>query len=128
MNEILNEHLQRPELRSFRAGGKLKFSEEMRDAFGSCVSSIHAVPVDGAPCKHPSYVLEIDVTPDSAVCGDIIFSVCLPDPKNKTKIVTCVRKVCTICLFGCVQYIIAITAVCLYVPKRRLACHPPGHS
>ncbi len=44
----------------------------MRRAFGQCIGKIHAVPVRGSP--EPSFVLEVDVTPDSDICKDMVFS------------------------------------------------------
>ncbi len=55
----MNRSLRMPECRAFRKRGKLMFSEEMRRAFGLCVSDIIVVPVEGVPGDTPRYVLEV---------------------------------------------------------------------
>ena len=48
----------------------------MRRAFGSCIGSIVAVPVEGAPGEMQRYVLEIDIAPRASVCDRMVFSFC----------------------------------------------------
>ncbi len=74
----LKEYLCEPKLRGFRSAcGKVMFSRKMRTAFASCVGDLVAIPVEAGPGEAPPrYVLEIDVTPSSSVCGDLVFSYC----------------------------------------------------
>ncbi len=76
LNEILNAHVKKTQYLSFKSKGKLKFSETMRTAFGTCVGSIVAVPVEGVPGETPRYVLEVDITPHSTICQDHVFYYC----------------------------------------------------
>ncbi len=76
LNEELRRHLDAPEHRAFRSErGKMMFSSAMRNAFGTCVSNIVAVPVTDVPDDSmPRYVLEVDIIPHSAICDDLVFS------------------------------------------------------
>ncbi len=56
-------------------------SARVKKAFGQCIGKIHAVPVRGSP--EPSFVLEIDVTPDTYICRDLVFSYRDLDDGNK---------------------------------------------
>ncbi len=47
----------------------------MRTAFGTCIGHLIPIPVEGYPGGN-RYVLELDITPHSAACGDEIFSFC----------------------------------------------------
>ncbi len=72
---MIHRYFRRQEWLIFRRHGKLKFSANMRVAFGMCIGPLIAIPVEGYPGGN-RYVLEMDITPDSAICGDEIFSYC----------------------------------------------------
>ncbi len=74
----LNDYLRRPEWLGFKSKhGKVKFTEEMRQAFGDCISNLVAVPVEGHPADGMErYVLETDITPDHYICKDFTFEYC----------------------------------------------------
>ena len=62
---------------AFRKPGQKQVNEDvfptrMRRAFGQCISQIHAVPVQGSPTD--SFVLEVDITPDSDICEEMEFA------------------------------------------------------
>ncbi len=74
LNEAIRKHLDAPEFRSFRdARGNLKLSDEARNAFGACVSNLHAVRVTGCTDARTRYVLELDITPHADICADLEF-------------------------------------------------------
>ena len=72
-NEALRRFLDPPE---FGAFVNPTLPHSMRMAFGACVGPIHAIPVvgDDSGGGYERYVLEVDVTPHSAICGDLRFS------------------------------------------------------
>ena len=67
----MRRYLSGPEWRAFK-GSKKVMTQEMKVAFGECVGPIRAVPVRGSPDKR--FVLEVDITPHSAICKDIVFA------------------------------------------------------
>ncbi len=90
LNQILDEYLREPQLKAFRAKGKLKFSPKMRTAFSQCVGKIIAIPVDGAPptAKGSYYVLEIDICPRYIFTEDMTFYFC----NSEGKVISYIRN------------------------------------
>ncbi len=76
LNAVLNDYLRD---RAFRPQGsrKAKFPKAMQDAFRECVGQLTAVAVSGLPSdERPRYVIEVDVAPQSKICGDMVFGYC----------------------------------------------------
>ncbi len=71
LSDEMRKYFSGPEWRAFR-GSKKAMPQEMKVAFGQCVGPIHAVPVRGSPDQR--FVLEVDITPDAAICEKIVFA------------------------------------------------------
>ncbi len=75
LSQEIHRHLNSLHSKSFRKGGKLKFSPSMRDAFARCVSDLIAIPMNSHPDEAGDYyVLEVDIEPLSSICEDHEFS------------------------------------------------------
>ena len=72
--QIINDYLRYDAFKS-QNGKKLRFTEEMRFAFSRCVGTVIAVPVTETDPKESimRYVLEVDITPASIICEDLVF-------------------------------------------------------